>query len=137
MERRGVSEPVEGAVGVLAGRGAIRPTSEGASPPCSAAIRANGGSLEHVPMCAFGYDLPEMARAITDSTRIVYLANPNNPTGTAFGAEEFERFLSHVGSDTLVVLDEAYIHYAERAGMPQSVELFRLRKNLLILRTFS
>src|SRR5256884_617663 len=78
-----------------------------------------------------------MARAITDSTRIVYLANPNNPTGTAFGAEEFERFLSHVGSDTLVVLDEAYIHYAERAGMPQSVELFRLRKNLLILRTFS
>src|SRR5207244_10749019 len=96
-----------------------------------------GGSLEYVAMVALADDLQELARAITDSTRIVYLANPNNQTGTAFGAEEFERFLSHVGSDTLVVLDEAYIHYAERAGMPQSVELFRLRKNLLILRTFS
>src|SRR5947208_17011560 len=101
------------------------------------AISANGGSFEHVSMCTFDNEMPEMEREFTDSTRIVYLANPNNPTGTAFGAEEFERFLSHVGSDTLVVLDEAYIHYAERAGMPQSVELFRLRKNLLILRTFS
>jgi len=88
-------------------------------------------------MCAFAYDLPEMTHAITNATRIIYLANPNNPTGTAFGAEEFERFLSHVAGDTLVVLDEAYIHYAERTDMPQAVELFRLRKNLLILRTFS
>ena len=105
--------------------------------PDGGTLRANGGSLEHVPMCAFAYDLPEMAHAIRNGTRIIYLANPNNPTGTAFGAGEFERFLSHVASDTLVVLDEAYIHYAERTDMPQSVELFRLRKNLLILRTFS
>src|SRR5437660_9394111 len=133
----GSSELIDVAARVLLGPGAIGLTSKGPYPPFSTAIRANGGSLEHVPMCAFAYDLPEMARAIMDSTRIVYLANPNNPTGTAFGAEEFERFLSHVASDTLVVLDEAYIHYAERPDMPQSVELFRERKNLLILRTFS
>jgi histidinol-phosphate aminotransferase len=133
----GSSELIDVAARVLLGPGTIGLTSEGTYPPFSTAIRANGGSLEHVPMCAFAYDLPEMARAITNTTRIIYLANPNNPTGTAFGAEEFERFLTHVPSDALVVLDEAYIHYAERTDMPRSVELFRPRKNLLILRTFS
>src|SRR5215469_298004 len=133
----GSSELIDVAARVLLGPGTIGLTSEGTYPPFSTAIRANGGSLEHVPMCTHTYDLSEMARAITNTTRIIYLANPNNPTGTAFGAEEFERFLSHVPSDTLVVLDEAYIHYAERTDMPRSVELFRRRKNLLILRTFS
>jgi len=133
----GSSELIDVAARVLLGPGTIGLTSEGTYPPFSTAIRANGGSLEHVPMRAFAYDLREMARAITNTTRIIYLANPNNPTGTAFGAEEFERFLSDVPSDALVVLDEAYIHYAERTDMPRSVELFRRRKNLLILRTFS
>ncbi len=133
----GSSEIIDLASRVLLRPGTIGLTSKGTYPPFSTAIRANGGAVEHVPMCAFAYDLPEMAHAMTSATRIIYLANPNNPTGTAFGAEEFERFLSHVASDTLVVLDEAYIHYAERTDMPQSVELFRLRRNLLILRTFS
>jgi histidinol-phosphate aminotransferase len=133
----GSSELIDVAARVLLGPGIIGLTSEGTYAPFSIAIRANGGALEQVPLCAFKFDLPEMAHAITNATRIIYLANPNNPTGTAFGAEEFERFLSHVASDTLVVLDEAYIHYAERPDMPQSVELFKLRKNLLILRTFS
>ncbi|MBA0083757.1 MAG: aminotransferase class I/II-fold pyridoxal phosphate-dependent enzyme, partial [Acidobacteria bacterium Pan2503] len=101
----GSSELIDVAARVLLGPDTIVLTSEGTYPPFSTAIRANRGSLEHVPMCAFAYDLPEMARAITNTTRIIYLANPNNPTGTAFGAEEFERFLSHVPSDTLVVLD--------------------------------
>jgi histidinol-phosphate aminotransferase len=133
----GSSELIDVAARVLLGPGTIGLTAEGTYAPFSIAIRANGGALEMVPLCGFKFDLPEMAHAITNATRVIYLANPNNPTGTAFGAEEFERFLSHVASDTLVVLDEAYIHYAERTDMPQSVELFRLRKNLLILRTFS
>lgn len=133
----GSSELIDVAARVLLGPGAIGLTSQGTYPPFSTAIRANRGSLEHVPMRAFAYDLPEMTRAISDATRIIYLANPNNPTGTAFGAAEFESFLSRVAGDTLVVLDEAYIHYAERTDTPQSVELFRVRKNLLILRTFS
>ncbi|HYL86746.1 MAG TPA: histidinol-phosphate transaminase [Candidatus Angelobacter sp.] len=133
----GSSEIIDVAARVLLGPGKIGLTAEGTYAPFSTAIRASGAALERVPLCGFTFDLPEMAHAITHAVRVIYLANPNNPTGTAFGAEEFERFLSHVASDTLVVLDEAYIHYAERADMPNSVELFQLRKNLLILRTFS
>jgi histidinol-phosphate aminotransferase len=133
----GSSELIDLASRVLLEPGAVGLTAEGTYPPFSIAIRMNGGALEQVPLRAFQFELPEMARAIANATRVIYLANPNNPTGTAFGAEEFERFLSRVASDTLVVLDEAYVHYAEREDMPQSVELFKLRKNLLILRTFS
>jgi len=133
----GSSEIIDVVARVLLGPGRIGLTSEGTYAPFSTAIRASGAALECVPMCGFKFDLQEMAHASTNATRVIYLANPNNPTGTAFGAEEFERFLSHVASDTLVVLDEAYIHYAERNDMPQSVKLFRERKNLLILRTFS
>jgi histidinol-phosphate aminotransferase len=133
----GSSEIIDLAARTLLGPGKIGLTAEGTYAPFSIAIRASGAALEQVPLCAFSFDLPELAQALTNATRVVYLANPNNPTGTAFGAEEFERFLSQAPSDVLVVLDEAYIHYAERADMPRSAELFRMRKNLLILRTFS
>jgi len=133
----GSSEIIDVAARVLLGPGKIGLTAEGTYAPFSIAIRASGAALERVPLCGFAFDLPEMAKTLTHAVRVVYLANPNNPTGTAFGAEEFERFLSHVPSDVLVVLDEAYIHYAERPNMPRSMELFQLRKNLLILRTFS
>jgi histidinol-phosphate aminotransferase len=88
-------------------------------------------------MREFAFDLRAMARAVTGETRIIYLANPNNPTGSAFSGVEFEEFLRQVPSQVLVVLDEAYIHYGERSDMPRSVELSRLNKNLVILRTFS
>ncbi len=133
----GSSEIIDLAARTLLGPGKIGLTAEGTYAPFSIAIRASGAALERVPLCAFTFDLPELARALTNATRVVYLANPNNPTGTAFGAEEFERFLSQAPGDVLVVLDEAYIHYAERPDMPRSAELFRMRKNLLILRTFS
>jgi histidinol-phosphate aminotransferase len=133
----GSSEIIDVAARVLLGPGKIGLTAEGTYAPFSIAIRASGAALETVPLCAFTFDLPEMAKTLTHAVRVIYLANPNNPTGTAFGAEEFESFLGHVASDVLVVLDEAYIHYAERCDMPRSEELFRVRKNLLILRTFS
>src|SRR5260370_21239042 len=78
-----------------------------------------------------------MAKAITAKTGVIYLANPNNPTGSAFGREEFDVFLAAVPDGGLVVLDEAYIHYAASMGLRDSVEAYRKRKNLLILRTFS
>jgi histidinol-phosphate aminotransferase len=68
---------------------------------------------------------------------VIYLANPNNPTGTAVSGEEFGEFLAHVPDGVLVVLDEAYIHYAPSLNRRHSEELYRKRKNLLILRTFS
>ncbi len=133
----GSSEIIDLAARVLLGPGKTGLTSEGSYAPFSVAIRASGAALTRVPQQRFAFDLKAMADAVTPETRVVYLANPNNPTGTAFGAFEFEEFLRRVPDDVLVVLDEAYIHYAERADMPQSVETFRRRKNLLVLRTFS
>jgi len=90
-----------------------------------------------VPQQEFAFDLKAMAKAITPKTGLIYLANPNNPTGSAFRREEFEEFLAAVPDGVLVVLDEAYIDYALSMDLRQSVEAYRKRKNLLILRTFS
>lgn len=126
----------------LASRALLRPdlagvTSHGTFALYPIAIRASGATLLEVPLRNYTFDLPAIAGAITRETRIVYLANPNNPTGTAFGAAELDAFLARVPQDVLVVLDEAYIDYAERKDYPHSLDLFRDRENLLILRTFS
>jgi histidinol-phosphate aminotransferase len=133
----GSSEMIDLAARLTLTAGKIGATSAGSYAPYSIAIRASGATLTRAPMRAFTFDLAALAAAVTPETRIVYLANPNNPTGTAFGAAEFAAFLARVSADVLVVLDEAYIHYADRKDMPHSVELLRLRDNLLILRTFS
>jgi histidinol-phosphate aminotransferase len=133
----GSSEIIDLASRVLLGPGKTGVTSEGSYAPFSVAIRASGAKLVRVPLREFAFDLRAIADAVTNEARVVYLANPNNPTGTAFGMAELEDFFSRVPNDVLVVLDEAYIHYAERAHMPLSVEIFRVRKNLLIMRTFS
>jgi histidinol-phosphate aminotransferase len=133
----GSSEIIDLAARILLGRGKVGVTSESSYAPFSVAIRASGAELLLVATRGFAFDLKAMAKAVTPATRVVYLANPNNPTGTAFGAGELEEFLGSISADVLVVLDEAYIHYADRADMPQSVEIFQRRRNLLIMRTFS
>ena len=133
----GSSEIIDLAARILLTRGLTGLTAEGSYAPFSIAIRANGANLTLVPLREFTFDLKAMAQALTPQTHVVFLANPNNPTGTAFGQAELEEFLTRVPDDVLVVLDEAYIHYAERADMPRSLEVFRGRTNLLILRTFS
>jgi histidinol-phosphate aminotransferase len=133
----GSSEIIDLSARILITRGLGGMTSEGSYAPFSISIRANGANLTLVPLKEFAYDLKAMARALTPETHIVFLANPNNPTGTAFGHAELEEFLRQVPEDVLVVLDEAYIHYAERTDMVRSVELFHQRSNLLVMRTFS
>jgi histidinol-phosphate aminotransferase len=133
----GSSEIIDLTSRVLLGVGKTGITSEGSYAPFSVAIRASGAKLVRVALREFAFDLAAIAKAVTSETRVVYLANPNNPTGTAFGMAELEDSFRRVPGDVLVVLDEAYIHYAERAHMPLSVEIFRARKNLLIMRTFS
>jgi histidinol-phosphate aminotransferase len=147
-ERHGVS-PEEVFIGLgsselidLAARVLLRPgvqglTSEGTYAPFSVAIRASGAELVLVPQRQFAFALKAMAKAITPKTGVIYLANPNNPTGSAFGRAEFNEFLATVPDGVLVVLDEAYIHYGLSMGLRDSVEAYRKRKNLLILRTFS
>ena len=126
----------------LASRVLLRPglegiTSEGSFALFSIAIRASGGKLILTPQKEFAFDLDAIARAVTPQTRIIYIANPNNPTGTAFGAAEFGAFLKKVPGDVLIVLDEAYREYADRKDLPDAMNLFREYNNILTLRTFS
>jgi histidinol-phosphate aminotransferase len=133
----GSSEIIDLAARVLLRAGLQGLTSEGSYAPFSVAIRASGAELMLVRQREFAFDLEAMAKSITPKTRVIYLANPNNPTGTAFSGKEFEEFLARVPDGVLVVLDEAYIHYAVSVGLRDSVTAYRARKNMLILRTFS
>jgi histidinol-phosphate aminotransferase len=85
----------------------------------------------------YGHDLPAMLRAITPQTRIVFVANPNNPTGTLASREEVIKLVNDVPDDVLLVLDEAYIEFLDDAV--DLIPLIRLgaRKNLILMRTFS
>jgi histidinol-phosphate aminotransferase len=126
----------------LASRVLLRPgldgiTSEGSFSLFAIAIRASGGNLIQTPMKDYAFDLDAIATAVTPQTRVIYIANPNNPTGTAFGAEAFAAFLRRVPGDVLVVMDEAYCEYAERKDLPDPFRLFREYNNILTLRTFS
>ena len=83
------------------------------------------------------FDLAAIAHAVTPRTKLVYLGNPNNPTGTAFSADELDRFLEAIPPRVLVVLDEAYFDYVQRPDYSHAVGSVRAGKNLLVLRTFS
>jgi histidinol-phosphate aminotransferase len=90
-----------------------------------------------VPLADETHDLAAMAAAITDRTRLVFVCNPNNPTGTANRAAELTRFLDEVPDDVLIVLDEAYREYIRDEDVPDGLTLYRDRPNVAVLRTFS
>lgn len=126
----------------LSARLMVRPgdeglTSFGAFPLFYIAIQATGGRLVTVPLKDHAFDLDALARGITSRTRFIILANPNNPTGTMFTADEFDSFLKRVPEDVLVVLDEAYCDYVQHPGYSRSIERVRGGANVLVLRTFS
>jgi histidinol-phosphate aminotransferase len=85
----------------------------------------------------WGHDLDAMAAAIDENTRVVFVANPNNPTGTWFEAAALDSFLARVPEHVLVVLDEAYIEYAEGQELPDGLRFLADYPNLLVSRTFS
>jgi len=98
--------------------------------------RSRGVKYRTVPYRDWHYDLPALAAAITDQTKIIYLANPNNPTGTIFTRAEFDAFYQHVPERVLIILDEAYYEYArDNARYPDSMH-YRY-DNVITLRTFS
>jgi histidinol-phosphate aminotransferase len=84
-----------------------------------------------------GHDLPEMAAAIGDNTRVVIVCSPNNPTGTIVTKDEFEAFMAVVPTDLLVILDEAYIEFVTEADAVNGPPLLARYPNLVVLRTFS
>jgi histidinol-phosphate aminotransferase len=90
-----------------------------------------------VPMKEYGFDLDSMAARITPNTRLIVLANPNNPTGTIVRRAQLDAFMKEVPDHALVVLDEAYFEYVDNSEFPRSLEYVRAGKPVLILRTFS
>ena len=101
------------------------------------ATQAVGAQGKVVPAKAHGHDLEAMLAAIDANTRVVFVANPNNPTGTWFGPDALESFLARVPQSVLVVLDEAYIEYAEGDELPDGLDYLARYPNLLVSRTFS
>ena len=99
--------------------------------------QAVGADAHVVPAREWGHDLPAMLKAIDSNTRVVFIANPNNPTGTWFDANALNEFLQDVPERVLVVLDEAYIEYAEGGELPDGLEFLSAYPNLLVSRTFS
>jgi histidinol-phosphate aminotransferase len=128
---------------VLIGPGLHAVSSERSFIVYPVATKAAGAELIEVAMCDDGFDLPSIAAAINDKTRVVFLANPNNPTGTLFNSTETDQFLSQIPKHVTVVLDEAYYDYAqyfaESRGVDysHSLDYVREERNLLVLRTFS
>jgi histidinol-phosphate aminotransferase len=112
-------------------------TSESAFYMYRLAVEDMGAGLVQVPMRDLTFDLPAIAHAVTTRTKVIYLGNPNNPTGTIFTTEELDRFLAAIPPRILVVLDEAYFEYVERPDYSHSIDSVRAGKNLLVLRTFS
>lgn len=101
------------------------------------ATQAVGARAIVVPAKDFGHDLKAMAEAITDDTRLIFIANPNNPTGTFIPAAEIEAFLQRVPSNVVVVLDEAYNEYLPPALQYDAIAWVRKYPNLLVSRTMS
>lgn len=99
--------------------------------------QAVGAEARVIPAKDWGHDLPAMLKAIDADTRVVFIANPNNPTGTWFGPQALSDFLAAVPAHVLVVLDEAYIEYAEGGELPDGLDYLAAHDNLLVSRTFS
>ncbi len=96
-----------------------------------------GGHTRTVPLRGGRFDLQALAAAVHEGTRLVIICNPNNPTGTAVTHDELAAFLDRVPGDLMVVVDEAYVEFADDPAFPDSLSLVRDHDNLLVLRTFS
>lgn len=103
----------------------------------SMAVRSVGGKAVEVPLKSYRHDLDQMADLITEKTKMVFIANPNNPTGTINRKDEFEKFMDRVPTNVLVVVDEAYREYVSDTDYPDTLKYLNSKKNILILRTFS
>jgi histidinol-phosphate aminotransferase len=91
----------------------------------------------YVPMADYRYDIAGMVRRLTPSTKVVFIANPNNPTGAMVTRKELAGLMAAVSGRTIVVLDEAYHEYVDDPEYPDSLALVRAGRNVIALRTFS
>jgi histidinol-phosphate aminotransferase len=99
--------------------------------------QAVGATLNAVPAKDYGHDLEEMLNRVGEKTRVVWIANPNNPTGTWLNGEELEGFIAAVPANVIVVVDEAYIEYVDEPDYPDASQWLDKYPNLIVTRTFS
>jgi len=137
----GSNEVLELVARVFAGAGDEIIYSQYAFAVYSISAQVVGATSVEVPAVNWGHDLNAMLSAITDKTKLIYIANPNNPTGTFFTKEQWQSFIEEVPSHIIIVLDEAYLEYAESfLDVEQyfnGVDYVEEYKNLLVSRTFS
>jgi histidinol-phosphate aminotransferase len=100
-------------------------------------VQAAGGIRVMVMLKDYRLDLEAMARATTDLTKLVFIANPNNPTATIVTADEVEHFMGRIPERTIVVFDEAYIEFALGPDFPDTLNLIKQGRKVIVLRTFS
>ncbi len=96
-----------------------------------------GGEIVTVPLDNYTHDLSAMLEAITDKTKLIFVCNPNNPTGTIVDRTEIEEFLTKVPEDIVVIFDEAYKEYVDTGEYPESLNYLDEYNNIIVLRTFS
>jgi histidinol-phosphate aminotransferase len=100
-------------------------------------VQAAGGIRVVVTLKDYRLDLEAMARAVTPLTKLVFIANPNNPTGTIVTAAKVEEFMARVPEHTIVVFDEAYVEFAQGPDFPDTMSYLREGRKVFALRTFS
>jgi histidinol-phosphate aminotransferase len=99
--------------------------------------QAQGANAIQIPLTNHTHDLEAMADAVTPGTKIVFVANPNNPTGTMNKKPEFDKLMKRIPEGVLVIVDEAYCEYVTGPDYPDSMRYLREGREILILRTFS
>jgi histidinol-phosphate aminotransferase len=101
-------------------------------------VQGMGATSVRVPLDGnLVHDLPALARAVTPRTKLVFVCNPNNPTGTSVGAEAFDRFVASLPQPLVLAIDEAYVDFARRVDFPDSLAWVRRRPGTIAMRTFS
>lgn len=100
-------------------------------------IKSYNGKIIKVPAKNYGHDIEQMIKAVTDKTRLIFIVNPNNPTGTYTSSTDLILLLESIPSNVMVVIDEAYYEYIQTSDYPNTLALLATYPNLIVTRTFS
>ena len=111
--------------------------SEGTFSEYAFSCKITNAPFRSIPLKNYAYDLDAFSHAITPKTSVIFLCNPNNPTGTWFASDELAAFIKKIPTNILIVIDEAYFEYARGGDYPDSLAYISEYSNVIILRTFS
>lgn len=100
-------------------------------------LRAAAVNITFAPVRDYAIDLDAIAAAVREDTRLIFIPNPNNPTGSVFGADALDRFISRIPPDVVLVLDDAYVDYHDSPDRPEDLAVMRRRERTVVLHSFS